>query len=240
MTQPNASPHAADPVGAIDITALRAMAEAWARVEHRQVEELRRTWVPAMHGMSTSKQALVLSGQWVSGPSSIMSVLGISRAEVVNCRMVRWLFDPLARHGLGVDMIRSLAHRLNFTVDAPELAVASVEVADGDTRADVVLSIGARTIVIEAKIDAGEQPNQAARIEAHWPDADPLIFLTSGRSRLPHTTKDCDRWSWISWVWLADTATDHLAHKPDVADERTATARDAVRAWAYSVQRSLR
>lgn len=232
--------NAADPMSAIDSAALRAMAEEWTRVQHRQIEELRLTWVPAMQGMSASKRALSRSGQWVSGPSSIMSVLGLSRAEVVNCRMVRWLFDPLARHGLGVDMIRSLADHLDFTVDAPELAVVSVEVADGDTRADVILSIGPRIIVIEAKIDAGEQPNQAARIEAHWPDADPLIFLTPGQRRIPLTAEDPARWNWMSWGWLADTATDHLAHTPDAADERTTTSRNAVRAWAYSVQRSLR
>ncbi|WP_426571323.1 PD-(D/E)XK nuclease family protein [Aquihabitans sp. McL0605] len=190
--------------------------------------------------MSASKLDLTRNGQWVSGPSTLMSVLGLSRAEVVNCRMVRWLFDPLARHGIGVDMIRSLADYLDITIESPETASVETEIAIADTRADIVLTAGSDTIVFEAKIDAAEQDQQGKRIETHWPDADPLIFLTAGRARIPHSAADPARWRHLSWLWIAETASAHTTQKHGTGDARMTTAHDAVRAWADSTLRSLR
>jgi hypothetical protein len=219
---------------------LQSMATAWSRLQQSQADELRQTWVPAITGMSASKAQLARSGQWTSGPSTLMSVLGLSRAEVINCRMVRWLFDPLARHGIGVRMIESLADHLDFAVEAPESASAEIEIAIADTRADIVLTIGSQTIVFEAKIDAAEQPRQGERIETHWPDAEPLVYLTTGRPRIPSTAAEPERWRHLSWIWIADTTLRHLAESSDTTDTRTTTAHDAVRAWADSTRRSLR
>lgn len=116
----------------------------------------------------------------------------------------------------------------------------SAEVATGGTRADIVLELGIRTIVIEAKIDAAEGQTQGKRLEDHWPDADPLVFLTTGTERRPTTAGDRNRWRWISWHWLAQTTLAHLAEHGDAPDRRSSTSREAVRSWAESVKRSLR
>lgn len=193
-----------------------------------------------MSGMSSTYRSLVRRGDWFSGPSDFMSVLGLSRAEVVNCRMVRWLLDPLGHHRLGADMIRSLAEKVGCPVDAPERAAVSVEIAVDDTRADVIVEVGSRLIVIEAKIDAREEPDQAARIERLWPNADALVLLTVDGRRSPNSTSNRDRWKPLSWQWFADTAFVHMAKAGEPAESRTAEARVAVRAWATSALRSLR
>ena len=98
--------------------------------------------------------------------STLMEVLAVSSSEVLHCRMLRWLLDPLARHGIGAMMLTDL-----FEVCELELAdVAGVEVTVEETRertrADVVVAPPAGGgVVIEAKVHAPERSAVAARLD---------------------------------------------------------------------------
>jgi hypothetical protein len=198
-------------------------------------------WSEQIAAMREVQQSLVAAGRWRTGPSDLMAVLGIDQQEVLNCRMVRWLFDPLAHHRIGVPMLESLADHLNIALSSPEQATVALEVMTEETRADVVVQCDSRTIVFEAKVGAGEQSGQAARIEERWPGAD-LVFLTKEVGRTPTTARDQHRWRSLSWTWLATEAMRHVhdtrSSSPGL-DQSTNDALAAVAAWATSTERNL-
>lgn len=198
-------------------------------------------WSDLLDRLRRTQEALAIEGRWTSGPSNLMAVLNLTRAEVANCRVVRWLFDPLARHGIATRLLTDLCRELGVSLEGPMLVRAEAEVAIENTRADIVLS-GTRagaSIVIEAKVDAGEQPGQGARLEELWPSADVYVFLTTGGTRVPHTLSDRARWRSLSWGWIADAAAVALATTPEPADLRARDSRAAVAAWVTSAMSNL-
>ena len=223
---------------------LRALEEAWSSMARKQSETSLAEWTQHLAGMTSAHHTLVGQGLWTSGPSSIMSVLGLSHAEVVNCRAARWAFDPLARHGLGAAALAELGRHLDVSFGDPAACVVEVEVPRPNSRADIVISGGGDTVVFEAKIDAPEGDHQAARLEEDWPEAACLVFLTprrrrSGSSRAPRTAQDPDRWVWLTWGWIAGVIDGCLAQSAQVQESRMAEARNALAAWVRSVQRSI-
>lgn len=227
-----------------DLAELALLSQQWSAIQDRAARERDDTvaqWTRRLGHMHSTQASIAAEGRWTSGPSNLMAVLGLTRAEVANCKVVRWLFDPLARHGLGASMLTRLADHLDVTIDDPTLVRAVAEVAIENTRADIVLS-GTRpgaSIVIEAKVDAGEQPRQGARLEELWPSADMYVFLTTGGTRIPFTASDVSRWRPLSWAWLANTAEIALSDAPQPADQRARDARAAVAAWLTSARNNL-
>lgn len=200
-------------------------------------------WSTRLERMLSQQHALTAAGAWVAGPSDLMAVVGLGRAEVANCKVARWLFDPLARHRLGVHMLRALAERLEVPIDDPATVRVEAEVANvvGDTRADIVLfgTRPGRCIVIEAKVDAAEQPQQGGRLEEHWPSADAYVFLTPDGARLPLTRRAGAHWRPLSWRWVADTADAALTSIGESDDPRVRDSRQAVAAWIASARSNL-
>lgn len=229
----------------IDIGALDAMRAAWERVA--AAPSARRDavgideWPGAIAGMVTSRTRIVATGGWTAGPSTLMAVLDRDRNEVDNCRVARWLLDPLARHGIGSAMVAALARQVDVDIDEPALARAEVEVAHDRSRADVVLTgiKNDQVVVIEAKIDAPEGDAQAVRLEQDWPEAQRLVFLTVPGARLPSTATEPDRWRPLSWRWLADAAIAALENATVPLDERARESREAVADWAAGARRYL-
>ena len=198
-----------------------------------------------MAGLNGVRSRMVAAGAWVSGPSTLMSVLGLSQNEVINCRAARWALDPLARHGIGAAMLVELAKEIGVTIDDPGACTVRVEVEQPNSRADIVISGGGSVIVIEAKVNAVEGHRQAERLEGDWPEADCLVFLTRerrstlGELLVPKTAADPDRWRWLTWRWIAETVERFLAVSPPYEQEKTLEARQALSAWARSVGRSI-
>jgi hypothetical protein len=190
-------------------------------------------------GMAATQARIVDAGEWTHGPSTLMSVLGLDRAEVANCRVVGWLLDPLSPHGLGVAMLSALGQALRGDdFDRPAKASVRMEVVRPETRADVVITGPGWTVVIEAKVDAPEGDDQGAALERDWPTAKPLVFLTRSGARPPATANDPGRWVAIRWMWFADTAARLLGQI--TANTRTAVqARHAVHEWVTATRSNL-
>lgn len=195
-----------------------------------------------MAALAAAHARAVVSGGWFAGPSTLMEVLGMARAEVANCRIVRWLFDPLAWHGIGESMITALADHIGVTMVEPALVRATAEVARVRSRADLVLEDVDRrhVVVFEAKIDAAEGHCQAERVEHDWPEATRLVFLTVPGARIPGTAREPNRWQPLSWRWIADAASSTLAaSEGEPSDSRRSQARAAVFEWVAHVTRNL-
>lgn len=154
--------------------------------------------------------ALVDAGRWVSGPEDMLRVLGRQRDELIHSRLIAWLLVPTNRHGLGRAVLDGLLRRLwpgeELLRSGP--VVADLEVpgtgldADGRlraARADIVIRGDGVTIVVENKLDAGEQPDQCERLYWAWatePGDTRWVFLTpSGRAPVT-TTSDAAREAW--------------------------------------------
>ncbi len=167
-----------------------------------------------------------------------MSVLGLVSAEVANCKVVRWLLDPLSPHGLGVAMLSALGAAVKVDLDQPAKANVRVEVARPETRADVVITGPGWTVVIEAKVDSPEGVDQGAALERDWPTANPLVFLTRSGAGPPDTAYDRARWVPIRWVWFADTAARLLADTTPKT-RNAERARHAVLEWVAGTRSDL-
>ena len=137
-------------------------------------------------------------------------------------------------------MIKALAAVLGLEEPEPWRAVVETEVVRPRSRADLVVRGSSWTIVVEAKVDAGEGEIQASRLETDWPEADRLVFLTVAGRRKPRTATDPDRWTALGWRWLESTVSRLAAQTPCRQEARAISARQAVEVWTDEARRSLR
>lgn len=86
-------------VDTVDLDSFCGMRLAWDDLNQRQAVEVRDYLVDAAVAMAAVRSDLLEAGAWVTGPSSLMAVLGVGRAEVIKARHVR-LEQPEAE---GVD-----------------------------------------------------------------------------------------------------------------------------------------
>ncbi|WP_168990221.1 PD-(D/E)XK nuclease family protein [Yimella sp. RIT 621] len=139
--------------------------------------------------------------EWQSGSRTLLTALGLQHQEVPLCRGLAWLLDPTGGHHLDRAALNAFLHYIGQPVTASDDEVKiQVEEIRENTRADIVLNLGARTIVVEAKVHAGEQPTQADRLAALWGEHSPtLVFLTTN-GYAPYTAVDSKE-SWVPCRW---------------------------------------
>ncbi|KGN29735.1 hypothetical protein N802_11615 [Knoellia sinensis KCTC 19936] len=133
------------------------------------------------------------------------------------CAGLAWLLTPDGWHGLGTTLLRALLDELGFTaLEEADVAGASVVTeewsTDNTTRADIVVRLpqSATTVLVEAKVWAGEQPNQCQRLAELWASESPtLVFLTRTGSQ-PLTAREGDHWIPLAWASVA-----RLMHQVD-------------------------
>ena len=123
---------------------------------------------------------IVDAGRWTSGPSDVLTILGRHRDELVHSRMLAWLLTPTGRHGLGRRFLRAFVAEVWPNDPIGELGTILLELETTRTgvsgltgeavaaRADVVVHGDSVVIVIENKVDAGEQPLQCERLYWSW------------------------------------------------------------------------
>lgn len=125
-----------------------------------------------MSGLSSSldrlrveQSALLADGRWLSGRPTLLSVIGVHEDEVKLCRALAWLISPDGFHRADTAFLERFLALVGVepgTLSRDELSAARVVVEESriegreTTRADIVVRVGARTILVEAKIRAGE------------------------------------------------------------------------------------
>ena len=165
------------------------------------IRDLRREWDSASpeddFGRLTEEWREV---EWRSGGKTLLAALGLLFQEVALCRGLAWLLDPDGGHGMGRRPLHALLCNLEVEVAADAPVEIQVEEGRADTRADVVLRAGGRTVVFEAKVLAGEQPRQADRLYAHWKGEDPTLVFLTRTGHTPYTaTESADDWVARTW-----------------------------------------
>lgn len=176
-----------------------------------QFADLEREWralvpsdVPnesAFASASTEAKDIRARGRWVSGPSDMLTILGRHRNELVHSRLLAWLLNPTGQHGLGDRFLRAFLESLWPGDDTLAPGVVEIELERARTglnertglmveaRADLVIRLDAAVVVVENKVDAGEQPAQCERLYWSWvhdPTEVRWVYLTpTGR---PPTT----------------------------------------------------
>lgn len=185
-------------------------------------------------------------GRWVAGPTTLLEVLRLDGDEVRNCRVVRWLLDPLAPHGYGTDALSAVLTiiRERSAVSGasppdfpfPERASLMVEEARGDARADIVVNGPGWQVVIEAKIFASEGDRQGARLAELWPGAT-YVFLT--RDGKAMRSGGDEEWVPLSWGDLLAAVRSVVARSSNKVhgSESVRRARSAAHDYLYGVRR---
>jgi len=140
------------------------------------------------------------SVEWRSGSKTLMAALGLQFDEVALCRGLAWLLEPGGSHQLGQGPLDALLGDLDVPVAEDAPVEIRVEEARADTRADVVVRVGGQTVIIEAKVFAGEQPRQADRLYTHWAGENlTLVFLTR-TGYFPYTARESEG-LWVARAW---------------------------------------
>jgi hypothetical protein len=160
-------------------------------------------WRVRLLAMQARQTELQRQGQWLRGPSDLMSICGVHRKELAHSAALRWLCDPSGSHGFGPAFLSELLAATGGTLGSVIDADAATEVARPTSRADLVVRTTMWTLVAELKIDAGESERQCQRLFDDWrgePDLR-LIFLTpSGRAPMTTTTAAAAAaWNCLSW-----------------------------------------
>lgn len=135
-------------------------------------------WEADVARLSAEHDALVRDGRWVVGVDDILSIIGRSRHEAYHSAMLAWLLNPLAKHGMGAALLARLLQRCGVE-DGPSRHRARVEceVVRGNTRADIVAFCPDVTLIVENKVDAGEQERQCDRLYEHFGNEPGAVFL---------------------------------------------------------------
>lgn len=198
-------------------------------------------------------RALVDAGLWTSGPADMLSVLGRQRDELMHSRLIGWLLVPTNRHGLGRAVLRGFLDHLwpeeallesGWVIVETEKAGSALDEGGRlrEARADIVLRGDGLTLLIENKLDAGEQPDQCERLYWAWasqPGETRWVFLTpSGR---PPVTASSDEakaaWRTMSYTDLRDVVASAVVRAGASTTTGRATARQYLDSLAGAVAR---
>jgi hypothetical protein len=199
----------------------------WKGIEQARIA----SWERAFEDMRQEELDLRQRGKWVSGPADLLSVIGYPRWENFHSRMLRWLLDPVAPHGLRAGFLDALLTHLYPDQPLPaDLAAVTVKpevfrrfkhTARG-TKADLVVWGRDRcfALVIEVKVDAGEQPDQCYRLHAEFKDETGdtrFIFLTRcGRTPSTATGPAKDAFRCLSFVAVQEILAGLLVNRTEI------------------------
>ncbi len=142
--------------------------------------------------------------EWQSGGRTLLAAMGLQNDEVKLCRGLAWLLDPLGGHRLDRLPLNALLQDLDLAAEGDAPVKIVVEESRDRTRADIVLRVGGETVVIEAKVRAGEQGEQADRLSDQWANEEPTLVFLTPTGRFPYTaTKSSEQWVALTWRGVA-------------------------------------
>ena len=182
-----------------------AMERQWSEISARRTRVLVADWRAAMSEMRRRHDRLVADRLWLTGPSDFLAIVGRARDENTHSRVLAWLLTPTARHGLGCGLVTRLVTHCTGRPALAPLAVTSVKCSlwRNGREADLVVWGEDFTLVIENKVDAGEQLKQCDDLYENFKNetAPLFLFLTpDGRGPRTATTPDAQRaFKTLSW-----------------------------------------
>lgn len=160
-----------------------------------------------LDSLISNRQRLVDSGQWQSGDRTLLDAMRVTRDELRLCRALAWLLNPEGHHRMRDAVLRRLfgAIGVEYKMTGPvHVELEAVRYPRRDlarvSRADIVVSSITQRLVIEAKVYAGEQPDQCARLVEAWGgESTVFVFLTLDAHRPTSAGPTRDRWAAVSW-----------------------------------------
>jgi hypothetical protein len=161
------------------------LARAWAVIQDVHAHDLA-GWEDRIDAMSSQEATLRDAGQWTHGRDDLLGVIWQHRDELTHSRMIGWLLDPCARHGLGSRVLRLLLRETfpgDWVNDTPlNQARVQLEVPVAEGRMDIVVSAPGLYLVIENKVDAPEGEKQVRYYIDHVrvPDARFILLSPDG------------------------------------------------------------
>lgn len=194
-------------------------------------------WASDFECMVQTQRELEVQGSWLSGPNDLLGIVGLHRWERAHSAALGWLLDPAGAHGLGAAMLDRFLHLAGLPRSEAEEPVEVVLEATGGTAfVDVLVRSRSWTLVIEVKIDAVEQKDQAMRLWSDWRDevTPGFIYLTpSGRETTTHVTEECRKaWTLMRWKDVAK----HLSTVLQSPQAASARGNEAARQYAMTLQ----
>ena len=131
---------------------------------------------------------------------NVWEAVNLARSELKHCSFLRWLLDPRGSHYQGNLFLKRFIERYSErlpNVRKDELSFCNVKSEDSYSdagRVDISITGRSFIIVIEAKIDAGEQEKQLSRYR-NISENVVIVFLTKDGGEA--TTGDADLY--IAW-----------------------------------------
>lgn len=169
-------------------------------------------WERRFEDMQGEHRALRAAGMWKSGRRTLLHALGIEHSETRLCDALKWALTPDGWHGAGVRPLRQFLLHIGLPsaeLDDERLLEAQIEREEvknfrqpDETRADLVIRLPGipRTVLVEAKVFAPEQPRQAERLATLWGNEDPMLVFLTRTGDLPTTTSKVGP-TWMPLAW---------------------------------------
>jgi hypothetical protein len=145
----------------------------------------------------------------------LLHVARVANGELVHSNVIAWLLDPTARHGMGAALLAKILSVGWPDVASPDPARATVgrEVIREFRIADIVVTAGPTTVVIENKVWSDESDRQCEDLYEIWSDgvSDVRFLLLTLDGHAPRQTKSqaaADAWRSLSYAslvsWLSE------------------------------------
>lgn len=164
-------------------------------------------WEEEIARLSAEQDKLIMQGRWVVGTDDILSIIGRSRREAYHSAMIAWLLNPLGKHGFGTALLERLLKHCGIEgITLLRQARVELEIQREGTRADILAFGPSFTLVLENKVDAGEQERQCERLYEYFGIEPGAVFLfLTPDGRKPHTAvgASAEAWRTLSYPELA-------------------------------------
>jgi hypothetical protein len=188
-----------------------SMADAWAAIGPRTARAGDASgWPVVYEAMQAQEERLRSDGRWVSGASDLLRVARVVDSELVHSNVVAWLLDPTSRHGLGDRVLSAILAAGWPDEPQPPTSRARVdrEVPREHRIADVIVTVGRTTLVIENKVWSDESEAQCEDLYQLWSDgvSDVRFLLLTLDGHPPRQTKSraaAEAWRSLSYRSLA-------------------------------------
>lgn len=191
----------------------------WMSLHPQPIPESIDDWERDARAMVAEVDELRRQGRWRTGSRTLMHALGIHHRETHLTAALAWILTPDGWHGLGERVLLGLLSELgcsDTSIAYPVSVVTEEFTPDLETRADVVVRFPGRTVLIEAKVFAGEQPDQCDRLSEGWGGDDPvLVFLTRAGHQPSSAPESVQKWKLLAWKRVADIVRTAVDEVPD-------------------------